>query len=222
MAVTRAIVIITNDFKPKYTTSYGLRSSWISFRDPLSLSLVRSINREWLNITNSTPRLWMTLILDRRTHFIDLEYVRLYFKNSCSLPLDVSIVCPYWNPPIHLTAFVAAKLSTVVSRMRSLSITTEDYFGSGYLTGTIRMGQPAPLLESLRIRITEYRSYQDHPAINFFPLRDSFTPSPKLKILEISLFRMILHHLPHLSTATTLMINANKSHGPQIALDVNT
>jgi len=112
---------------------------------------------------------------------------------------------------------VATEISTVVSRMRSLSITNEDYFGSEFLTSTIGMDQPAPLLESLRIRITEYGS--DYPANNIFPLPDSFTPSPKLKILEIPLFRMNFEHLPHLSMATTLIINANKFYEPLVALD---
>jgi hypothetical protein len=59
-----------------------------------SLLTLQLVNWAWYEITGRTPQLWTRLILNRKSHFMDLKYAQSYLQKSGTLPLDIHIVLP--------------------------------------------------------------------------------------------------------------------------------
>jgi len=117
-----------------------------------SLLTLRSVNRAWYEITGRTPQLWTRLILNRKSHFTDLKYAQFYLQKSGRLPIDVHIALP-GDVDVSEIGGIADLLHGQTSRFRSFDLHVRICDELEDFIFLIAKGRPAPLLESLELRV---------------------------------------------------------------------
>jgi len=151
-----------------------------------------------------TPQLWTRLVLRRRSHFADLKYAQLYLLNSGTLPIDIHITLPEDVDENEIEG-VSDLLRGQISRFRSFDLRVrirDELEGFIYF---IAKDRPAPLLESLELRVQECTPCDT--VVGFVSLLDAFTPAPCLTCVEIQGWPF-LEPFPQLSNITSLTIDS--------------
>ena len=175
----------------------------ISFDDdPSSLTAIRSVNREWFETAENTPRLWSKFDLNRKIHFTDPAYARLHIQNAGGIPLDITITLP--DDVLYKDNIpVISELRNAVNKIESLVINVPFHEAWQVFVSGIGEGQAAPLLERLVLKVED--DVED-VANNgpYTTLSTALTPSPKLTDLQLPAWPILAHLSPQLSTVTSL------------------
>ena len=177
-------------------------------RTSSSLSTLRSVNRAWYEITERTPWLWTSLVLNRKAHFTDLEYAQFYLDRSGALPIDVHIALPD-DVDMSEIGDVTVLLRGQALRFRSFGLHVRIHDELEAFISSIAQGMPAPLLEYLELRVRS-RTPSD-TALDFISLPTAFTPAPRLAHIEIPGWPLP-KSFPQLSTITSFTIDGVSSN----------
>ena len=177
-------------------------------RTSSSLLTLRSVNRAWYEVTERTPRLWTSLVLNRKSHFTDLEYAKFYLDKSGALPIDVHIALPD-DVDMSEIGDVTALLRSQSLRFRSFGLHVRIHDELEAFISSIAQGRPAPLLEHLELRVRS-RTPSD-TALDFISLPTAFTPAPRLAHIEIPGWPLP-KSFPQLSTITSFTIDGVSSN----------
>ncbi|KIM36221.1 hypothetical protein M413DRAFT_31820 [Hebeloma cylindrosporum] len=174
-----------------------------------SLLTLRLVNNVWYEITERNPRLWTRLLLNRKFHFTNLKYTQLHLQKSRSFPIDIHIAVPN-DVALSEIRGVSNLLRNHTSRFRSFKVDApiRDYV-DGFLF-LIARRQPAPLLESLELRVPQLAYTITVLTLEF--LFTSFTPAPRLARLEIPGLSLVLSgvgikYYPKYPNMTSLVID---------------
>ncbi|KIM34646.1 hypothetical protein M413DRAFT_450137 [Hebeloma cylindrosporum] len=106
-----------------------------------SVLTLRSVNRTWFYVAGSTPRLWTSLILNRKSDFTNLEYAQLYLQKSGVVLIDVRIVLPD-DVDVNDIGGVTALLRPHTSRLRSFDLVFE--FKTKWRPSSLRSAKAGP------------------------------------------------------------------------------
>ena len=169
-----------------------------------SVLTLRLVNRAWYEITGRTPQLWTKLVLERKSHFTDLEYVQLYLQKSGTLPIDVHITLPD-DVDFGEIEGVAGLLHGHTAKFRSFDLHVPMRDALENFMFFIAEGMPAPLLESLRLRVQ--RCTPCDTCFLFVSLFTGFTPAPRLAHIEIPGWPLP-DSLPQLPQITSITIDS--------------
>ncbi|KAF8965020.1 hypothetical protein BDZ97DRAFT_1813199 [Flammula alnicola] len=171
--------------------------------NPSSLSIIRSVNRDWFEIAGNTPKLWSKFHLDRKIRFVDPEYSRLHIQKSGGIPLEITISLP--KKLRYNTNFpVIVELRQAVHRIKSLSIDAPFLEAWQHFVSGIGDGQPAPILERLIIRAKgDVNNIRNNGP--FKTLSTALTPSPNLIHLQLPAWPFPSPVSPQFSTIRSLV-----------------
>jgi len=145
----------------------------------LTLGLVK---RAWYEIAWRTPQLWTRLVLNRKSHFTNLEYAQLYLQKSGTLPMDIHIALPD-DVDVNEMEGVADLLHGQTSRFRSFDLHSQIRRELEEFFFLMAEGRPAPLLESLKLTVQSCTPCDT--VFYFVSLLTAFTPAPRLSHIEI-------------------------------------
>ena len=144
------------------------------------------------------PSQWARLVVNRK---IDLARIRKELENNGDLPLHVRIRLPDVEDTDDLTEL----LRQHVPRFLSLEIQVPVHEDAEEIVFSIGEGQPAPLLERLKITVDQRLQ---GPIPSFDALKNAFYPSPRLTQLNIPSNPLPEITIPLLSTVTSLTIDS--------------
>ncbi|KIM37211.1 hypothetical protein M413DRAFT_448706 [Hebeloma cylindrosporum] len=172
-----------------------------------SVWTLRSVNRSWFYVAGSTPQLWTKLVLDRKSDFTKLDYAEFYLQKSASLPIDVLIMLPD-DVDVDEIGGVIALLRDQTSRFRSFELHVRIHEEVEAFISSIGGGRPAPLLETLVLKVQGYPKSGN--VTEFLSLPAAFIPSPRLSHIELPGCPMpaTLPPCAHFSTITSLTMDA--------------
>lgn len=170
-----------------------------------SLSILRSVNRQWFETLQNLPKFWSRIKLFRKIHFIDPAYVCLHIQNSGRLPLDIDINLPEdFSHNNNMPSI--SQLRKVAYKIKSLTIDVPVFEAWEKLVSGIGEGQPAPLLEQLVLKVyleAESKGWEFRETAST-TLSTALTPSPKLVHLQLPAIPILIHPPPHLASITSL------------------
>ncbi|KAF8527243.1 hypothetical protein JB92DRAFT_950621 [Gautieria morchelliformis] len=174
-----------------------------------SLMQLMRVSRAWRDIGNATPQLWTGLHICHPHQFVDSAGLLRRLEKSGELPLDVLIKVPIGFTELWPTL---ALLRDHVRRFRILNIDVPTYdmvdtiLALIALSADLSNGNPAPLLEELRIAI-DMVDTEDMTASEAQPyFEHAFHPSPRLHHLTVSPLRVPPPLSKLLSTIVALTI----------------
>jgi F-box-like len=151
------------------------------------------VSQAWRDIANATPQLWTGLRICHPDQFADSAALLRRLKKSGELSLDVSLKVPLGFTELWPRL---ALLRDHVRRFRILNIDVPTYdmvdtiLSLIAFSGDISDGNPAPLLEELRIAIDDMNA-EGMPAPEELPyFEHAFYPSPRLHTLTVSSLRV--------------------------------
>ena len=159
---------------------------------------LRSVNRAWFHVAGNTPQLWTKLILNRKSHFTNLEYVQFYLQKSGGLPIDVHITLP-GNVDTNEIGGITALLRDQSLSFRSFGLHVRIHDDLEAVLSSIGKGRPAPLLEKLVLKVRQPTESQVN---DFLSLPTAFVPSPRLAHIELPgwPFPKTFPHLPSINS----------------------
>jgi len=128
------------------------------------------------------PQLWTRLVLNRKSHFTDSEYAQIYLQKSRALPLDIHIALPD-DVDVSEISGVADLLHGQTLRFQSFNLHVRIRHELEEFIFLMAEGMPAPLLESLELRVQ--RCTPCDTVFHFESFFTSFTPAPRLAHIEI-------------------------------------
>ena len=144
------IFIAAYDFNPNFATTSSLRA----------------VNSSWMALADNTPRLWTNLLFKKRTHFENVERVRLHIQNSKNYLLNVAISWHqlpkiFFSIPEETMRAIIALLREHVHRFRSFKISA---IAHEFIEALVVIGdeRAAPFLEELIIEVDPLR-YSQYP-----------------------------------------------------------
>jgi len=148
-----------------------------------SLLTLQLVNRAWYEITGRTLQLWTRLVLNQKSHFTDLKYAQSYLQKSGTLPIDIHIALPD-DVDVNEMEGVADLLHAQTSRFRSFDLHSRiRHELEQFIFLMAPEGRPAPLLESLKLRVQSCTPCDT--VFGFVSFLTAFTPAPHLAQIEI-------------------------------------
>jgi hypothetical protein len=123
-----------------------------------SLLTLRLVQRAWYEITGMIPQLWTRLVLNRKSHFTDVKYAQFYLQKSGTLPMDIHIALP-GDVDVSEIEGVADLLHGQTSRFRSFYLHVRIRYELEEFISLMAESRPAPLLESLELRVQKCTPY---------------------------------------------------------------
>jgi hypothetical protein len=147
-----------------------------------SLLTLQLVKWDWYEITWKIPQLWTKLVFNRKSHFTDLKYAQLYLRKSCTLPMDIHIALPD-DVDVSEIEGIAGLLHGQTSRFRSFDLNVRIRYDLEEFIALIAENRPAPLLESLKLRVQMCSTYDT--VVHFDTFLTAFRPAPRLAHIEI-------------------------------------